>query len=631
MNRKALIALIAVMLAVLAGSLYSSAIDNGFIWDDPIVFSRQLPYFDSLKNVFMPPPRIPQFAGRYYRPIIVVTYQIDEWLAETFWDEAEREEARRITYHASVVVYNAIATVLVFFVGLMLHRASRAGPNPNLRSMGLAGSALGAILYAAHPIHVESVAWMAGRSDVICGIFFFAAVCFYLWAREGAKWALAGFGISALLSMLSKETGVGLILLIPALEFILPRNTAQVNAEEELSRAKRRQAERAKKLKRSKPPAMDTGTIARVGLLVLTVMVYLTVRGWALESMGGQTGALKFTQGLGETLQLLFGALGWFVWEAIWPPPQSAFIGTIPGGPHLILGIVVVLGSLGLWWRFRKSGFDREFGAVALFLAATAPSLAIAVYRISESPLAERYLYIPTAGSCLLFAFLLERLVSRLPLPGEAARVGLAAVLVAVIAIPAMAATRERTKIWKDDFTFWQETVKGAPNDGIPHLHLGMEYSKRQKYDLALESYQLAYENYAEDDYESRSKALNNMATVYMSRRQYDKAIERCKAALKMQPGYPTPYFNMAGAHRSLAARSRNRAERMQHLQTARSHYQSAIRLNPRYVKAFASYGELLAQLGEREEAKRNLQRAIDLAPTSASAANAKRVLAQLE
>ena len=129
-----ILVLIAAALGVSAIAAYSDAVDNGFVWDDPIVFSRQLPYFEGLKNVFFPPPGIPQW-GSYYRPLIVVTYMVDESLAESFWEEEKREEARQFTYHASCIVYHAIATVLVFFFGVFLDRTLTGGRPEGVRTV----------------------------------------------------------------------------------------------------------------------------------------------------------------------------------------------------------------------------------------------------------------------------------------------------------------------------------------------------------------------------------------------------------------------------------------------------------------------------------------------------------------
>ena len=115
--------LICAALGLAAIAAYSDAVDNEFVGDDPIVFQRQLPYFEGLENIFFPPPGIPQW-GSYYRPLIVVTYLVDEALAEGFWPEEEREDARRITYHASCVAYHALATILVFFFGVFLQHVT---------------------------------------------------------------------------------------------------------------------------------------------------------------------------------------------------------------------------------------------------------------------------------------------------------------------------------------------------------------------------------------------------------------------------------------------------------------------------------------------------------------------------
>ncbi len=210
MKPSTVITLVALALALVAVAVFWGARDNEFVWDDPIVFQQQLPYFDSFGNVFFPPKGIPQFGENYYRPLIIVTYQLDEKIAAALWPLEKREEARRIVYHTTPVLWHAGATVLVFLLGVVLTRMVRseglggvAGPGGATGSggaadpggaagpagfAGLAGSAAAGLLFAVHPIHTESVAWMAGRSDVVCAVFFLGAVLLYLMHRATLNW-----------------------------------------------------------------------------------------------------------------------------------------------------------------------------------------------------------------------------------------------------------------------------------------------------------------------------------------------------------------------------------------------------------------------------------------------------------
>ncbi len=471
MKPSALVTLVALVLALVAVAVFWGARDNEFVWDDPIVFQQQLPYFDSFSNVFFPPRGIPQFGQNYYRPLIIVTYQLDEKIAASFWPIEKRDDARRIVYHTTPVLWHAAATVLVFLLGLVLTRvAGRPGP-PGLEGVaGLAGSAAAALLFAVHPIHTESVAWMAGRSDVVCAVFFLAAVLFYLLHRATLKlgWLLAA-AAAALLAMLSKETGVGLLLLVPVIDFFTRPGEGLGGEAPVRTRAEKRFEQRTagKGAKGGKggpsPVSAGPGVLLRWGVIAAAGVCYLLIRNSALAASGS-----PFKGSGSGGPERLPAALGWYLQKLVWPPPQSAFVAEMPGWLAILDGLAIGGLSLFLLWLWkRKAGWGREGIAMGLFYAALAPSLAIALFSISETPLAERYLYIPSAGALLLLGFLGERAAARLlPAAKPALQQGLVAGVALLIAVPAAAATVKRAEVWQSDLAFWQDAVVKSPETG---------------------------------------------------------------------------------------------------------------------------------------------------------------------
>nr|MCU0230161.1 tetratricopeptide repeat protein [Acidobacteriota bacterium] len=544
MKPSVVLALVALTLALVAVAVFWGARDNEFVWDDPIVFQQQLPYFDSFSNVFFPPKGIPQFGQSYYRPLIIVTYQLDEKIAASFWPLEKREQARRIVYHTTPVLWHAAATVLVFLLGIVLTRLTGSGgpgpPGLPAGWAGLSGSAAAALLFAVHPIHTESVAWMAGRSDVVCAVFFLAAVLFYLLHRATLKlaWLLAA-AVAALAAMMSKETGVGLLLLVPLIDRLTEPGAGLGGAEPIRSRAERRLEQRAatKSAKGGKragggagaaAPSVGPGWALRWGLFAAVGAFYFLVRNSALASSPN-----PFSTKGGGGPEALPAALGWYLQKLIWPPPQSAFVADMPGWPGILAGLVAGVGSAYLLWLWsRKPGWGREGIALGLFYAALAPSMAIALFSISETPLAERYLYIPSAGALLLFGFLLERAAGRLlPATKPALQQGLVAAVAVLVALPAAAATVKRAEVWQSDLAFWQDAVVKSPKQGIPHLHLGIAYATQGKTEAAVEEYKLALQYY--DDREGRAKAHNNLGSAYLRLERYSEAIEHFKGALQ--------------------------------------------------------------------------------------------------
>src|SRR6185369_14099915 len=98
---KPVLALAVCLLAVVANA---NALGNGFVWDDPIILSRQLPVFRTGASVLAPPANIPQFAPDYYRPLVIASYLLDQSLGggQPGW------------FHFTVLLAHVLATLAVF-------------------------------------------------------------------------------------------------------------------------------------------------------------------------------------------------------------------------------------------------------------------------------------------------------------------------------------------------------------------------------------------------------------------------------------------------------------------------------------------------------------------------------------
>ncbi len=607
----------ALLLAVVAIVPYRGVIGNEFVWDDPIVFDRQLPFFDTWSNVFAPPKGIPQFGEHYYRPLGVVTYLVDEGIAKRWWKLEDREHARRIVFHASPVVYHTLATELVFLSGIVL-----LGLVATVGLPEIAAAAAAAIVFAVHPIHVESVAWMAGRSDVICGLFFLGALLAYVrYRRRGGIAPLIGSALLAFGAMLCKEAGLGVLLVVPFVDWlVVPASAAPGTAP--ATRAERRRQERE-----GAPTAMTTRRvplIAGYALFALVTLIYLVLRHNAIEAYGSP--AMSMTAQWGR----LPGAIGWYVVKTFWAPPQSAYVDTVPGGAYALVGVLAVAATIAAFAVLarRAREFAPELLALAMYWGSLALSLLISLFPISKTPLAERYVYMPSAGALLLVFMVLRRLLLRLRTVPAWLPAAVPVALAVLVSVPASLATVAREKVWSNNLQFWTDAVKGAPESGVPHLHLGMTYGEMGKDDEAIEQYKLALQYYTNPV--SRAKAYNDLGSEYLKLRRFDESIEQFKLAIKEDGNYETPHYNWSIALLNMA-QERQGPERERLIAEAQGHLETALRILPRYVKANLQYGSLLLRTGRAQEGMAYLQRVVELAPASPEAKDARRLLGQIK
>jgi protein O-mannosyl-transferase len=610
--------LFALVTAIIAAGVYAQTVNSQFVWDDVVVLDQQLPYFASLRDIFLPPTGVPQITN-YYRPLIFLTYRLDEALAFSLWPAAEHARARVVTFHASCILYHAVATLLVFWLGLAL---TVDAPSAVRRAAATAG----AVLFAVHPIHAESVAWMAGRSDVVCSIFLMGAVLTYLRNQRTGSWgALLATGTLALAAMLAKETGLALVVFLPLLDWIGPAEcSAHAEVSATSSRAARRRASRTAAF--ATAPQSAIALAWRWSVLALALLTYVAIRRLALANMS----APALPQAT-FSMQTLLGALGWYVVKAFWPWPQSAFVTHVPAGPYIVIGVLALLAlCFGLVTRPRP-GWRAVLIGGALFICTLIPSLAVAVVGVSETPLAERYLYIPSIGLCLAAGLVLAQVSQRAAGTQSTPRAAMAwgSGLLMLIAVPAAWATARRAAVWQDNFVLWSDTVQQAPDAALPHLQLGTAYTGRGDNATAIEQYRLALAT--SRSAEGRSKALNNIGSRYAAMGQYPEAIEQFQKALVEVPQYPMAEYNWGLAAVLIAVKTTDQNERWDRIFEGKHHLETALQMNPRYVEAHLEYAQLLLNLGRNTEGIYHLHEVIRLAPASAAADVARGSLAKIQ
>ena len=148
----------AASLVLLAIAAHGTAVRNGFIWDDDdyVVENATLSAPDGLRRIWLEIGSTPQ-----YYPLVHTSY----WLEYRLWG------LEPAGYHAVNVLLHALACVLLFAV---------------LRRLAVPGAWLAAAIFAVHPVHVESVAWITERKNLLSGVFYLGSLLTYVrFARIG--------------------------------------------------------------------------------------------------------------------------------------------------------------------------------------------------------------------------------------------------------------------------------------------------------------------------------------------------------------------------------------------------------------------------------------------------------------
>jgi Tfp pilus assembly protein PilF len=562
--------------------LFAGAIGAGFAWDDELLFSSWLRYLDGPRAILSPPSAIPQFTEQYFRPLVLASYVIDEQLATTFFSPEAREQGRRVFFHLSPVLLHVVCTGLVFLLGLRLLRRSPVHAD---HSPWTAFAA--ALLFAAHPIHVESVAWIAGRSDSLCALFGLSSLLAFLdWREHRRLRALVLTGSLLFLALLCKETALGLLL--PGLVIAGAWGDR------------------------------STGRSSRETYAPESVCVVSALAGYALlrAVFGADGSTLATLSGSGASLTRLPGAAGWSVARMLWPFPQTVFPPADLGGALAVTGLAAAAGAAALFVVWRGRTWRSERFALTLVAGGLAVPLAVAATSLSTSPVAERYLYLPSVGICLLFATLVARVPRFAPFAART-RLPLVVVLCGALALPLGWITSERLGLWDDPVRFWRSAASTAPASAVVFINLGQVLADDGRPDEARVAFRRAADLATLPD--QSAVAHTNLGSLEMTQGRLDVAMVEFTRALERDPRHTTALFNQASV---LAMKGRH-DEAMRNLNAALS-------LHPRYAKAHLLLGTLLLEAGRQEKARESLRAAARIDPSSPEARRARELLSAM-
>jgi hypothetical protein len=431
---------LAVGIAALAVLVYAGALANGFAWDDvPLVEDNSLVHrasglWRAFALPYWPPPR----GGQLYRPLVMATYTLD-WLIAPW---------RAWWLHGVNLAWHAAASATV---ALLARRWAGASAG------WIAGS-----LFAVHPVHVEAVANIVGRAELLAALCAMLAVWLAL-ERDN----LAGSAIAWTVGLLSKENAV----VVPAL----------VGA--------------AWLLGWRRPPAGGRRIAAYVGVWCAIGVAYLALRfqvfhaqqvtaGVAIVFLGQSPLTVRLTgvAALADVTRLLVFPLHL---RADYSPMERTAV-TSPVDPRFLAGLGCLLLWGGLVWLLWRRGRRVEAFGIAWIGVALAPvaNLAFPVGVL----LAERTLYLPSVGLVLAVGTALASW--RAGADARARQWADAAVALAVVA--GGARTALRVPVWESTSTVYQSVIRDSPRSYFgPAIAAGYAQAEG-RFDDALEAYRRA-------------------------------------------------------------------------------------------------------------------------------------------
>jgi len=565
-----------------------NVLTNQFVWDDVILIEQQFPGFQTLRDVLFPDLTIFQISKNYYRPLITLSFLWDQ----TLWNQEP------FGYHLTVFLFHIGNTLLVFFLSRQL-----LPDHPMKNWIALLSSSL----FAVHPIHTESVAWMSGRTDSISAFFmFFSMFCYSKYNEKNSFGFLVFSTIFLFLALCGKEVAIALLLLFPFFDFIQRRDVQKTG---------------------HSPQSPNLFTYLLPGVALLS---YYALRHAALGSSIGEM-QWKIPTEKNVFLDIILIA-GFYLKKLLWPFNLQAFIPEIPNDlSHWIISIVLlVCFSILFGWAYWKKHFLITFSLTWVFLSLS-PSLLVAFSSVSKTPLAERYLYIPSFGICLLTGFLLVQLFQSSVFKQTFSRINqilFMTLMIGLILIPWSWTTYLRNQVWSDNIAFWTDLTQKIPEYGLPHNNLAHAFIGEGRFQEAERELNLALQSIYEDF--GKSLASSSLGNLYRVKGEEGKAEALLLQALRFNPSNHEALFYLGNIYFDRAERAAHQTQQKQDdLEKAAEYIGKSIAIHPLFPEGHYDLALVLRQLGKQKEARFHLEKVISLSPdpTSIRVKNAKMLL----
>ena len=517
MSPRLLLPLIA---AITAFAVYLPTLGNGMVIDDDDLLTADLSLYEL---VFEPE----ELDSPYYRPLTVSTY-----VALHVFDEGD---ARVRAAHVENLLLYAGSTLAVFWLCIALLPGRR---------YAWAGAFAASMLFALHPIHTETVAWITGRPDMIVLLFITGALYAYeRYRRGGSQMWLAACAVLSFASPLAKEVGIVVFPLLAAYEWLRPGPPE----EERAGGAPGQGFGGGLRAWASDRREYLVPAAVALGLALASYLVLRLVTFGSLGDSGLAWNTLRPAE--------LSGAAGFYAEKLFVPRRLLAYYAVIPTSvPAIAAGVLVACAWVaGLVWAVRGGRRAPAFGLVWAALTLV-PSMPLFVAEPSIAPIAERYLYLPSAGVAIVVAWAIREALPRLERaaskPGEAvspegalAYTSLAGVFAAVVVVFTVL-TVVRLPDWKDVETFWTVASRDNPTAGIPHAGLGAIYRDAGLTEDAKEQFQLAVEG--DIDRRRRALAWSDLGALYSDEADYRAAVDALEEAIALEPELGSARFNLA-------------------------------------------------------------------------------------
>jgi tetratricopeptide (TPR) repeat protein len=467
-------------------------------------------------------------------------------------------------HHLDNVAIHLLSAVLLFF----LFRRMTGARWP---------SALVACLFALHPLHVESVAWVAERKDVLSGLFWMLT----LWAYVGyverpgrGRYALV-LGAFAL-GLMAKSMIVTLPFVLLLIDWWpLGRWSAAPD-------------------RRSAVAALVPLVREKLPLLALSALVSVVT--FFVQRSAGAVASIDAVP-LGERVANAVVSYAVYLRELVWPARLAVFYPLRPADASVVIAAAAIV--LALSALVVRAARRRPYLAVGWFWYLGTLVPVIGLIQVGSQSHADRYTYIPSIGITVAAAWGLAEIASRWPRYRM-----VVAGLAAAACVAAGVVTWRQLPYWKNSESLFEHAIDVTGENDVAHFNLGLVRRSEGRLDDALAHYERAVKirpTYAE--------AHNNIAEILIAENRIPEALPHIADALRLRPDLVDAQVNLG-----IASATAGRPD------AAEAAFRSAVRLAPDNAEALEGLCRTLSGLGRPEEGIPFLKDAVRLDPADPQA-----------
>lgn len=524
-----------ILLGLVSFSIYFATLGFGFVsYDDPVyLLSNEGVINFDLNKIFSP-------LAQAFSPFTFLSYAIEYQLVKF----------HPFLYHLTNLILHIFNSIFAAYFAFKISK----------KNFSMAATV--GLLFAAHPLHVESVAWVTERKDVLSIFFYLLALIFYIrYIEESRKRIYLISFLFFIYSVLSKSTSISLPMLLILCDYFYRR------------------------------PFSKAVLIEKLPFFAVSIVITL----YQMQLL--ETKIVSATKGLGGIGDAL-NSYAFYILKSFIPMGLSVYYErnavAISHYEYMVV-ICILLLAIFLYWKSPEIRREAVFG-FGFFVLSVLPVSQIIPFGTGFI-YADRYMYLPSVGLFFAIAIIALRLVPK--------RLFLIALGVVVSALGFT--SYERTLVWGSSMALWQDALSKYPESSVASNNLGIEVFQTQDLKSAVSHFRKAASVnplYLE--------AHNNLGAALTTARDFEGAYQAFKAALKLKPDDAGAHYGIGNLY-TIAGRTSD----------AKSEYLIAINSEPNHISARFNLGLTYMQEGLSENAINEFKRVLSLDPNHEKAKKA--------